>query len=47
MHLQAIAGHVSTEPTRQLLREFGADYGQGYLLGEPLALALPGRRPAS
>jgi len=43
MQLQAIAEHVTSEPTTQLLREFGADYGQGYHLGEPLALSRPTR----
>ena len=43
MHLEAIAEHVSSEATRQLLAQLGADYGQGFHLGEPLALTP--RRP--
>ena len=44
MQLQAIAEHVTSEPTTRLLREFGADYGQGFHLGEPLALTRRARR---
>jgi EAL domain-containing protein (putative c-di-GMP-specific phosphodiesterase class I) len=34
-HIKTIAEHVTTPQTRQLLGEYGADYGQGYLFGEP------------
>jgi diguanylate cyclase (GGDEF)-like protein/PAS domain S-box-containing protein len=38
MQIQAIAEHVASEETRQLLEEYGVDYGQGYHLGQPLPL---------
>jgi diguanylate cyclase (GGDEF)-like protein/PAS domain S-box-containing protein len=33
--IKTIAEHVATPQTRELLAECGADFGQGYLLGEP------------
>jgi diguanylate cyclase (GGDEF)-like protein/PAS domain S-box-containing protein len=35
MKIKTIGEHVSSEKARQLLTEYGADYGQGYHLGEP------------
>lgn len=37
--IKTIAEHVTTPQKRQLLEEYGADYGQGYLFGEPGPMA--------
>ena len=39
MGKRTIAEFVSDEPTRELLRELGVDYGQGFHLGHPLPVA--------
>jgi len=36
-----IAEGVEDEETLQLLRDYGVDYGQGFLLGEPAPLSIP------
>lgn len=43
--IKTIAEHVATPQTRQLLAEYGADYGQGFLFGEPAPV--PAARPAT
>ena len=35
MGIKSIAEFVETEESRQLLNEYGVDYAQGYLIGEP------------
>ena len=39
MGKRTVAEFVSDEPTRELLRELGVDYGQGFHLGHPLPVA--------
>jgi PAS domain S-box-containing protein len=45
--IHTVAEFVQDEPTLRLLREFGVDYVQGYLIGrpEPLDALAPPRRP--
>ena len=43
--IKTIAEHVATPQTRQLLAEYGADYGQGYLFGEPAQWRLSQPQP--
>ncbi|MGO8831028.1 MAG: EAL domain-containing protein [Steroidobacteraceae bacterium] len=36
--LETVAGHVETDAIRALAARLGVDYGQGFLIGKPLAL---------
>ena len=35
LHKQVVAEHVGSAPAMELLRDYGADYAQGFHLGEP------------
>jgi EAL domain-containing protein (putative c-di-GMP-specific phosphodiesterase class I) len=37
LRVATIAGQVESEPTVEILRQIGVDYGQGFLLGRPAA----------
>jgi len=38
MELQTVAEYVESEKARKLIKELGVDYGQGHIIGKPIAI---------